>query len=100
MDWLSSGSVADGFDSDPAKDEYGTYNYCNEAFNALYRKAIATMDIKERKDLLFEMEKILCEDPATIMIGWNRQYVICKANLTGLLISGGDADYTYMDLAK
>jgi oligopeptide transport system substrate-binding protein len=100
MDWLSSGSVADGFDSDPAKDEYGTYNYCNEAFNALYRKAIATMDIKERKDLLFEMEKILVSDPATILLGWNRTYVVTKDGLTGLLISGSDSDYTYMDLAQ
>ena len=100
MDWLSTGSVADGFDSDPAKDEYGTYNYCNEDFNALYRKAVVTMDVKERKDLLFEMEKILCEDPATIMVGWNRAYIVCNADLTGLLISGGDADFTYMDLAQ
>lgn len=65
MDWLSSGSVAAGFYSDPAKDDYGTYNYCNEAFNALYNQAGVTLDIQERKDLLFEMEKILVDDPAT-----------------------------------
>ncbi len=99
MDWLSAGSVAEGFYSDPSKDEYGTYNYCNEEFNALFDKASVTMDVKERKDLLFEMEKILVDDPATIMLGWNRTFVVTKAGLTGLLISGGDADYTYMDLA-
>lgn len=98
MDWLSAGSVAEGFYSNPANDDYGTYNYCNEEFNALFDKASIALDVKERKDLLFEMEKILVEDPATIMLGWNRTFVVTKANLTGLLISGGDADYTYMDL--
>ncbi len=100
MDWLSSGSVAAGFHSDPAADSYGTYNYCNEEFNELYNKAIVTLDIKERKDLLFEMEKILCDDPATIMVGWNRSFVVSKPALSGLIISGGEADYTYMDLTK
>ena len=98
MDWLSAGSVAEGFYSNPANDDYGTYNYCNEEFNALFDKASIALDVKERKDTLFEMEKILVEDPATIMLGWNRTFVVTKANLTGLLISGGDADYTYMDL--
>ncbi len=98
MDWLSAGSVAEGFYSDPSKDDYGTYNYCNEEFNALFDKAVVTLDVKERKDLLFEMEKILVDDPATIMLGWNRTFVVTKDNITGLLISGGDADYTYMDL--
>lgn len=100
MDWLSAGSVAEGFYSDPEKDDYGTYNYCNETFNALFDQAVVAMDVKERKDLLFEMEKILVDDPATIMIGWNRSFVVTKAGLTGLLISGGEADYTYMDLAQ
>ena len=100
MDWLSSGSVADGFYSNPAEDDYGTYNYCNEEFNALYDQASVTLDVKERKDLLFEMEKILVEDPATILLGWNRSFVVTKAGLTGLLVSGGEADYTYMDLAQ
>ncbi len=98
MDWLSSGSVAAGFYSDPENDDYGTYNYCNEKFNELYDQATVTLDIQERKDLLFEMEKILVDDPATIMVGWNRTFVVTKANLTGLMVSGGEADYTYMDL--
>ncbi|MBR5617928.1 MAG: peptide ABC transporter substrate-binding protein [Oscillospiraceae bacterium] len=100
MDWLSAGSVAEGFYSDPAKDSFGTYNYCNEEFNALYNQASVTMDVKERKNLLFQMEKILVDDPATIILGWNRTYVVTKAGLTGLLISGSDSDYTYMDLAQ
>ena len=100
MDWLSAGSVAEGFYSDPANDSYGTYNYCNEEFNALFDKASVTMDVKERKDLLFEMEKVLVSDPATILLGWNRTFVVTDAGLTGLLISGGDSDYTYMDLAQ
>lgn len=100
MDWLSSGSVAAGFHSDPEKGEYGTYNYCNEDFNALYNQAVVAMDLKERKDLLFEMEKVLVDDPATIMVGWNRAFVVTKPELTGLLVSGGEADYTYMDLAQ
>jgi len=58
------------------------------------------MDVKERKDLLFEMEKVLVSDPATILLGWNRTFVVTDAGLTGLLISGGDSDYTYMDLAQ
>ena len=58
------------------------------------------MDVKERKNLLFQMEKILVDDPATIILGWNRTYVVTKAGLTGLLISGSDSDYTYMDLAQ
>ena len=84
----------------PSIDEYGTYNYCNKEFNALFDKASVTLDVKERKDLLFEMEKILVTDPATILLGWNRNYVVTKAGLTGLLISSGDSDYTYMDLAQ
>jgi len=100
MDWLSAGSVAEGFYSNPDKDDYGTYNYCNKEFNALFDKASVTLDVKERKDLLFEMEKILVSDPATILLGWSRNFVVAKAGLTGLLISGGDSDYTYMDLAQ
>ena len=100
MDWLSAGSVAEGFYSNPDKDEYGTYNYCNKEFNALFDKASVALDVKERKDLLFEMEKILVSDPATILLGWNRTYVVTKDGLPGLLISGSDSDYTYMDLAQ
>ena len=100
MDWLSAGSVAEGFYSNPDKDEYGTYNYCNKEFNALFDKASVALDVKERKDLLFEMEKILVSDPATILLGWNRTYVVTKTGLSGLLISGSDSDYTYMDLAQ
>ena len=100
MDWLSAGSFAESFYSNPEKEEYGTYNYVNEEFNTLFDKASVTLDVKERKDLLFEMEKVLVTDPATILLGWNRTYVVTKAGLTGLLISGADSDYTYMDLAQ
>lgn len=100
MDWCSSESVADGFYSDPAKGMYGTYNYCNEAFNALHDQAVVTLDMKERKDLLFEMEKILCEDPATILVGWNQKYAVHIPQLTGALVTDGELDYTFMSLSK
>ncbi len=98
MDWLSSGSIGSAFYSDPEKDDYGTYNYCNERFNELYDKASVTMDLKERKDLMFEMEKILCEDPASILLGWNTTNVLLRDNYTGLLYSGEIVDYTYLDV--
>lgn len=100
MDWLSSGTIAESYYSDPDKNEYGTYNYCNREFNELYLQAKATMDIRERKDLLFEMEKILCDDPATILLAWNQTHEIMRQELTGIFISSGSADITYMDLAQ
>lgn len=96
MDWMSSGSIAGGFDHTSPSAFRG---YVNDEYVRLLHEAEQTLDIQVRKDNLFEMEKILCEDPGSIIIGWNQTYVVHTDKLSGLVVDT-DSDYTFMDLAQ
>ena len=95
-DWISPDSFAQSYDSRQADYSGG---YINEEFLARYIIATTTLNMEERKDNMFAIEKILCEqDPPFIIIGWTQKFIITNPNLSGVLLST-IADPTYMDLA-
>jgi len=93
LDWLESvGVIFD--DTDPAQ----TNNYYHEGFSDLYHRARTAATMKERKDLLFEIEKIVCEDPCAALVSWSMNWVVQRPGITGLGIVSGLPNYTYLDI--
>lgn len=98
LDWASS----DGWGGDfvpPAAGPY-VYGWHNEEYAKLVEEIETARDIKVRKDTLFEMEKILCDDPPTILVGWTQDYACCKPGLVGIDVRGNYANLIYADLTK
>lgn len=48
--------------------------YSNKAFDELYKKQLMTVDLKERKSIVNEMQKILYEDAPYIIMYYNKSY--------------------------
>jgi oligopeptide transport system substrate-binding protein len=95
IDWMSLDSVAVGFDyTDPA----AFRGYVNERYVELLKEASSTLDLKARKDNLFEMEKELADNPGSIIVGWNQTYVVHSSSLSGISMDT-DSDYTYAVLS-
>lgn len=95
MDWGSP----DGFlpSLDWRKPSY-TGSWKSEEFIRLYDIVRTTNDLKERKDCLFEIEKLLiAEQPPFIPVAYTQVFVLYRDNLTGLEIATRD-DSTYMDM--
>lgn len=95
MDWASTDSVADAYDYRSSQ----CYGYKNEEFTKLYQKLKASETLKERKDLLFEMEKIACDDPASIIAFWSEYYPAYTKNVKGIVF-GNYNDATYVELTE
>ncbi len=94
-DWGSP----DGFlgDLDWRSPDY-TGNWKSEEFARLFDIVRTTSDVKERKDSLFEIEKILCgEHPPFFFITYQQEYVLFRDTFTDPLISQYE-DITYMEL--
>ncbi len=97
VDWASPDSFLGNYDF-RMPSYTGTWR--NEEFIQLYDIVRQTMDMKERKDALFEIEKILClQDPPFILVAWTQNYVVHVPELSGLLL-GNAYDMTYMDLNR
>lgn len=92
MDWLSSGSFGNDYNGNNAS---RTNGYVNDRYTGLYAQAQAALDVKERKDLMFEMEKILCEDPGSILLGWRQNWIVYNPNLSGIGVSNTIVDYSF-----
>lgn len=97
LDWASPSTVAYRFDS---ADNTMSNGYYNAKFDELYEACKTTMDLKERKDTLFEMEKVLCDDPGSILIGWLQRYCVLRSGTTGMMIQSDMINYTYLDIAN
>jgi len=99
MDWLSPGSFAGDYDHTNLDN---VNNYKNETYTELYHKARVALTLQERKDLLFEMEKVLCEDPGGILVGWVQGWLIVDPAISGVLFTTSlrNINLTYADLAQ
>ena len=94
MDWGSPDGFLSSFDW-RLPGYTGTWK--DEEFARLYDIVQTTTDVKERKDSLFAIEKILIQDnPPFITIAYTQQFVIYDAKLSGPEITSFD-DITYMD---
>ena len=93
LDWF--GSFAIDFD-----DSYISQinNYYHEGYSELYHRTRVATTMKERKDLLFELEKILCEDPGSILVGWRQSWTVLTPDVSGVLIVDGSTNYTFADI--
>jgi oligopeptide transport system substrate-binding protein len=97
LDWLSPGGFADVFDRYNAGQ---VANFNNDRFQELISAARATMDISERKEILFETEQVLIADPPSILVGWRQIWVVHNPHVTGIIVSNGDADFTFVDFTE
>lgn len=76
-----------------------SYMYNSDAYTAKYYQMARAMTIKERKDLLFELEKIFCDDPASILVGWTQNWVLLKEGIEGFVI-GPYPNFTFLNITK
>lgn len=97
LDWASIDGWGDDYDY--TREANYIYGWYNDDYVALVNDLEAAKDLKTRKDILFEMEKILCSDPPSILIGWVETYACAKKELTGVNVLGGFANLIYADLA-
>jgi ABC-type oligopeptide transport system, periplasmic component len=70
------------------------YNYKDQAFDALYQKAVTASTWKERKDRMFDLEKYYCENVVDLVLTWQQVFVVHSPALVGMHLS------TYADYAQ
>lgn len=95
LDWLSTFAI--DFDYTNISD---VSNYHNDRYLDLLVRARYATTMKERKDLLFEMEKELCENPPSILVGWRQAWDVITSTVTGARINRAVVDYTYADISQ
>ncbi|WP_160200574.1 MULTISPECIES: peptide ABC transporter substrate-binding protein [Clostridia] len=95
LDWASTDSIADAYDFGSSQ----CFGYKNEDFSKTYKEAKGAETLKERKDLLFDMEKIACDDPASILAYWSKSFCAHTKNVKGITY-GNYIDATYVELTE
>lgn len=81
--------------------ESGLFNYRNDEYDALYDAALNAPDWKERKDDMFKLEQIACDDVVDFFITWPAFYSVYSPKITGAgrgLLN--TFDVTYADVAE
>ena len=81
--------------------ESGLFNYRNDEYDALYDAALNAPDWKERKDDMFKLEQIACDDVVDFFITWPAFYSLYSPKITGAgrgLLN--TFDVTYADVAE
>jgi oligopeptide transport system substrate-binding protein len=74
--------------------------YSNEEFDTLYKTALASPTIEERRSNFFEVEKFFCDNTMTLLLGWTNGGYYYNSEFEGLYYDGGNPVYTYMDIAE
>ncbi len=97
MDWASSDGW--GADYDYTMPDY-IEGWVNEEYVELLGTLKAAKDLKGRKDALFEMEKILVDDPPFILVGWTQTFACSAKGLTGVNVLDGYSNLIYADFTK
>jgi len=97
MDWADSSGWAGDFDY---RDEFYVHGWANDEYVSLLDELEEAPDMKTRKDILFEMEKILVEDPPSILVGWVQDYACARDGLVGIKVLDGYANLIYADVTK
>ena len=78
MDEASSDGILAYYDSSVEGQLFG---YDNPTYNELLATASTTLDLKLRKDTLFELEKIFCEDVPTLLLGWTTLSYVYRSDI-------------------
>jgi oligopeptide transport system substrate-binding protein len=73
--------------------------YSNADFDKYYAQASQALDTKVRKDALFELEKIFCNQAISLIVRWNEEYFISIPELTGVICNGWSS-LLYADLKQ
>lgn len=95
LDWVQ------GFGGDfDYRSEDDASGYKNARYLELLDKAKSALSMKERKDIVFEMEKILCEDPPSVLIGWTKNWLVLRSDITGVLPDGFVVFWQYADIVR
>lgn len=95
QDWGSPDGFLSSFDW---RNEGYTGSWKDEEFARLYDIVKTTGDLKERKDALFEIEKILCEQhPPFLLAAYTQAYICYSPDYTDPELARYD-DITYMML--
>ncbi|HPJ01555.1 MAG TPA: peptide ABC transporter substrate-binding protein [Candidatus Limiplasma sp.] len=98
MDEVSYDGILPYYDSSVEGQLFG---YDNPAFNELLATAQTTLDLQVRKDTLFELEKIFCEDVPTLLLGWTTLRYIYRSDI---ILHGTNSSYgvdlAFIDLAE
>ena len=97
LDWASTSAVALIYDSD---DTTLNNSYQNPHYTELYRQLLVADTMQQRKDLLFEMEKELCENPGSVLVGWHTTWSVQNPRVTGALVCNDKMNYTYADVVS
>ena len=77
VDWLTA--VATAYYSTKG----APYNYVDKRFDALYDKAAAATNWKERKAKMFDLEKYYCDNVVDILLNWQQEYVVHDTKVGG-----------------
>lgn len=97
LDWADSQGWAKDYD-------YRSVNYVhgwkNDEYVTLLDQLDAAPDMQTRKDILFEMEKILCDDPPSVLVGWTLDFACARKGLVGIDVTDGYANLIYADLVE
>lgn len=73
--------------------------YSNEAYDALYEKAVAAPTLEEREAAYFEVEKYFCEETLLILLSWTQGFYSYVDGYEGFYCDV-DIDFTYLDYTK
>ena len=98
MDEVSNDGILTYYDSSVEGQLFG---YDNPTFNELLATAQRTLDLKVRKDTLFELEKIFCADVPTLLLGWTTNRYVYRSDiiLNGINATFG-VDLSFIDLVE
>lgn len=87
-DWLDE--VGSEYDSSYSG---AVTNYVNPEYTRLAKEAEVAISMEERNAILYEMEKIIAEDMATLCLYWLQEYTMFVPELTGIEDCNGLGPY-------
>ncbi|MBN1777524.1 MAG: peptide ABC transporter substrate-binding protein [Clostridiales bacterium] len=97
MDELSDDGILGYFDSSV---EGQIFSYANPTYNELIATGKTTLDLQVRKDTLFELEKIFCDEVPTLLLGWTTLRYVYRSDI---VLHGTNSAYgvdlAFIDLA-
>ncbi|MDO5422546.1 MAG: peptide ABC transporter substrate-binding protein [Eubacteriales bacterium] len=78
----------------------GMFNYSNEEYDSLYNATRDAVTWQERKDNMFELEQLFCEEVVDLVITWPGEYVVYSENVTGATMDMVSVDVTFADITE
>ncbi|MGN1140022.1 MAG: ABC transporter substrate-binding protein [Oliverpabstia sp.] len=76
------------------------YYYEDEAYDALYRKAVSATTWEERKDACFELEQYFCEHAIDIIITNSMDVLVLSGKVTNVKFGSQTIEYAFADIVE